>query len=118
MDKQYPLIIVFYLDAELMKEQQVINRFAESINMMLVSKEANAIALFLPTKGEERVECINPVIMAEADMVKINQMVEDIKKSFDIGASIDLPDEEITIDDNSCTCNGADCECKNVESND
>lgn len=118
MDKQYPLIIVFYLDAELMKEPQVINRFAESINMMLASKEANAIALFIPTKGEERVECINPVIVAEADMAKINQIIEDIKKSFDINAKIDLPNEEIIIDENSCTCNGSECQCKKPESND
>lgn len=112
MEKQYPLIIVFYLDAELMKDRQLISGFAESVNMMLASKTPNALAFFIPTTGEERVECINPVIVAEADMEKINQMVADIKKSFDIGASINLPDEEIIIDDNSCTCNGADCQCK------
>jgi len=108
MEKGYPLIIVFYLDAEMMKVPEIISPFAESVNNMLAHKEANALAFFIPTKGEERVECINPTIMAEADMEKINQMVEDIKESFAVGLDIDVPDEEIELD-HKCDCEGG-CE--------
>ena len=81
---------------------------------MLAHKNANALAFFLPTKGEERVECINPSIIAEADMVKINQMVEDIKNSFAIGMEIELETEEVELDTKPCDCGnnpGGDCKC-------
>jgi hypothetical protein len=95
MKESYPLIIVFYLDADMMKVKEIIQPFADSVNTMLAHKNANAMAFFIPTKGEERVECINPSIVAEADMAKINEMVEDIRKSFAIGEDIDVSDEEI-----------------------
>lgn len=114
MKENYPLIIVFYLDAEMMKVKDIIQPFADSVNNMLAHKNANAMAFFIPTKGEERVECINPVIMSEPDMEKINKMVEDIKESFSIGADIDVVDEEIELDEKPCDCGnnpGGNCKC-------
>jgi hypothetical protein len=104
MEKQYPLIIVFYLDAELMANPQIIKPFADSVNDALAKRKANAMAFFIPTKGEERVECINPVMVKEADMAEINKMVEDIKASFSVGVDINVPDEEITLDEKPCDC--------------
>jgi len=106
MEKQYPLIIVFYLDADIMKMREIIQPFVESVNQMLHQKEANALAFFLPTKGEERVECINPVVIKEADMNKINELIEDIKKNFSVGVDIGVKDEEIIItsDEKPCEC--------------
>lgn len=105
MENQYPLILVFYLDSEMMKVKEIIQPFAESVNFMLAEKNSNAMAFFIPTKGEERVECINPSIVAEADMSKINQMVQDIKEQFAIEAVV----EEET-KNNPCKC-GGDCKC-------
>ena len=113
MDKQYPLIIVFYLDADMMKQAEIIKPFAEAVNQMLAHKEANALAFFIPTKGEERVECINPVIMKEADMEKVNKIIEDIQKNFMV--DIDVPDQEITLDAKPCDCGknpDGTCQCK------
>jgi hypothetical protein len=127
MKESYPLIIVFYLDAEMMKIKEIIQPFADSVNTMLAHKNANAMAFFIPTKGEERVECINPSIVAEADMAKINAMVEDIKKSFAIGEElnvddVDMTDEEIveelakisqSLNKKPCDCgNNSDGKCK------
>ena len=99
MTESYPLIIVFYLDAEMMKVKEIIQPFAESVNTMLAHKNANAMAFFIPTKGEERVECINPSTVAEADMAKINEMVQDIKKSFAVGEDLNFLDEDIEMTD-------------------
>ena len=113
MEKQYPLIIVFYLDAELMSNPQIIKPFADSVNDALAKRKANAIAFFIPTKGEERVECINPIMVKDADMAEINKMVEDIKASFSIGVDINVPDEEIILDEKPCECgDNLDGECK------
>lgn len=97
MEQQYPLILVFYLDAELMKNSQIIQPFVDSVNKVLAQKKANAIAFFMPTKGEERIECINPMLVKEPDMAKINALVEDIKKNFSIGEDLPIPDEEIDL---------------------
>ena len=78
MEKDYPLIIVFYLYEDMMRQPDIIQPFAESINNLLAAKNANAMAFFIPTKDNERVECINPMIVKEADMDKINKMVQDI----------------------------------------
>lgn len=111
VNKNYPLIIVFYLDAEMMRVREIIEPFANSVNDMLAAKKANALAFFMPTKGEERVECINPLIMKEADMEKVNQIIEDLKKSFDIAAKMDsISDSEIT-PDKPCDCTDGKCNC-------
>jgi hypothetical protein len=101
MEKNYPLIITFYLDAEMMKEKDIIVPFTESINEMLAKKESNVLAFFIPTNGEERVECINPTIVSTADMEKINKMVEDIKENFSIGVEMDIPKQTQKIEGKS-----------------
>ena len=102
MKKEHPLIIVFYLDRAMMMQRDIIQPFAESVNQMLLQKEANALAFFMPTEGEERVECINPAIMKEADMDSVMKIVEDLKKNFMV--DIDVPDQEITLDEKPCVC--------------
>lgn len=89
MEKGYPLMLVFYLDREMMMNPDIIQPFANSVNDALSQREANAMAFFIPTDGEERIECINPVQVAEADMERINKIVEDLTKNFDVGQGAD-----------------------------
>ena len=104
MEKNYPLIIVFYLDGEMMKEREIIGPFVEAVNNMLHQKEANALAFFLPTSGEERIECINPVLVNPTDMEKINKIVEDIKENFSVGVEMEVPEEIQAIETKPCDC--------------
>lgn len=90
IEKGYPLILVFYLDREVMMQGDIIKAFADSVNNAIAQREANCMAFFLPTDGEERIECINPVMMHEADMEKVNQMIQDLAKNFDVGQGADL----------------------------
>jgi cold shock CspA family protein len=89
MKAEFPLIIVFYLDRQMMQNGEIIQPFAESVNMALSERNANAMAFFIPTDGEERVEVINPIQIEEVEMAKINKLVEDIKNNFDIGQDKD-----------------------------
>jgi hypothetical protein len=95
----YPLVIVFYLDAETMAIREIMQPFVDSVNEMISRKNSNVLAFFLPTVGEERVEVLNPTVIPLVDMEKINKVIEDIKTNFSIGENIDMPDTEITIDD-------------------
>lgn len=103
MNEGYPLLIVFYLDREMMKNGKIIGPFAESVNAALTERNANAMAFFLPTDSEERVECINPIQVEETEMEKINKIIEDIKTNFDIAQGADEnkddPSNEIEIGD-------------------
>jgi hypothetical protein len=101
-ETQYPLILVFYLDAELMRNREIMQPFAEYVNDMIEVKKANIMAFFLPTNDNERVECINPIMMAEPDMERINSMIEEIKVQFSIGMEKDMEFNtgEITPDNN------------------
>lgn len=87
--KQHPLVLVFYLDREMMKNHEILKAFAESINHMINYKDMNAIALFIPTDGEERVECINPVVVPKLEMEKVTKIIEDISKQFSVGNKLD-----------------------------
>lgn len=110
--KQHPLIIVFYLDGEMMRNPQIIQPFSNAVNDMLFKKDANALAFFIPTDGDERVECINPIVVPEVEMEKINKIIEDIQKNFSIGDGLDMDIEEPLY--NPCACgdnpDGA-CQC-------
>ena len=113
--ENYPLILVFYLDSELMRNKDIILPFTEAVNQTLAIKNANAIAFFIPTKGEERVDCINPKIIEPTDMEKINKMVEEIKLNFSIAPDMDIPNEEITTDSKPCECGDnpdGNCKCE------
>lgn len=97
--KQHPLVIVFYLDREMMKQKEILQPFAGSINQMINQKKLNAIAFFLPTDGEERVECINPVVTPKVEMDKIEKIISEIKTQFSVGEKLEnIPNEDIELD--------------------
>ncbi len=114
MENNHPLILVFYLDAEMMQNPQIIQPFAESVNYMIEQKNANMMAFFLPTKGEERLECINPVMLSEPDMEKLQKMIKDIQEQFSVGVDMDIMGEEIGVENKPCEC-GGNCKCESNE---
>mgnify|MGYP003644409735 CR=1 FL=1 len=85
MEKTTPTTLVFYLDRELMTNADIFIPYSEFINELLASKSDNMIAIFIPTDGEERVECINPVMYKEPNMDKFNKIIDDIKANFQLG---------------------------------
>lgn len=91
----YPLILVFYIDRDTMRNPQIVQPFVDSVNDMLHEKDANAMAFFLPTDGDERIECINPKVIEPVEMGRINKIVEDLTKSFDMGPKNDDDDIQI-----------------------
>lgn len=91
-----PLVLVFYLDREMMEQTELFSQFTKSINSIIEYKKANMIAIFLPKSEDtdERVECINPAIATEEQKENINKLIEDIKVKFSINTKFDdVPDE-------------------------
>jgi hypothetical protein len=91
MNENQPLILVFYIDKTTITTPEIIQPFINSVNEMVERKNANIITFFVPAAEgtHERIEAINPIMVAPAEMDKINKIVEDIKRSFDIGQGAD-----------------------------
>lgn len=83
MEKGYPLMLVFYMDRELMASE-VMSQIAMSVNDAIALRDANAMAFFVPTDGEERIEQISYINDKIIDMNHVNKLVDDIKESFTI----------------------------------
>lgn len=92
-NNEHPLILVFYLDRDMMNNPQIIQPFADSVNNILAQKDANAMAFFLPTDDKERIECINPKQVEPAEMDRINTIVNDLVKNFDMGNNLNEEEE-------------------------
>ena len=99
--KETPLILVFYIDVDTIKNIDIIQPFVKSVNEMIENKKENIMAFFLPTNGEEKVECINPIIATPEQIEKIDLMVEEIKNNFSVGSKMDELDIEITPENNN-----------------
>ncbi len=119
--KETPLILVFYIDREMISDMVLINPFIESVNKLIEDKEANILAFFVPCDYQnERIEVLNPVLLQEPELDKINALIEDIRDKFSIGASIDYPEDEIEIPteeikNKECVCGNnpnGNCKCE------
>lgn len=88
-NNEYPLVLIFYLDRELMKQNDIINDFSKAVNADIIRRKVNIMAYFIPTDDNERVECINPLIATDEEKVTIKKLIDDISKSFDIGQGAD-----------------------------
>jgi len=86
----YPLITVFYIDKSYL-DSDFLSSYSTMVNNLIIEKNANMLAFFVPTDGESRIECINPTVVSKSDMSKINKIIEDIKVNFSV--------EDINIDE-------------------
>ncbi len=98
MNEKHPLILVFYIDKSTIMTPEIIQPFINSVNEMVERKNANIMTFFVPAADgtAERIDCINPIMVAPAEMDKINKMVDDIKRSFDIGQGADAEFNEFS----------------------
>ena len=58
-------------------------------------KEANMMAFFLPTDGEERIEIVNPIQVESTEMERINNIVNDLVLNFGMNSKEDDKSNEL-----------------------
>ena len=85
---------MFYLNRELLQQPEIAGPFAQMINEIIITRDANAVALFMPTDMEEKVECINPQILSPEQSSKVDSLIEKIEKDFQIGNTDELIDKK------------------------
>lgn len=85
MSKEQPMVIVVYMDRNVMVDQKSMAIISKEIQGAFEAKGGNTVTLFVPTDGQEKIECINPAIATEEQISKINDMIDDISKTYDVG---------------------------------
>lgn len=81
---KHPIILAFYLNREMLVNRELTNEYVNSVNDMIKTKGYNVMAFFMPTDGDDRLECLNPLVMTEELKSEVYPIIEDIQKSFDI----------------------------------
>lgn len=92
MSKEQPMVIVVYMDRYVMTDEESMKLISREIQLAFEEKGGNTVTLFVPTDGTERIECINPVIATEEQIERINKLIEDVEKSFDLGHDLSKDD--------------------------
>jgi hypothetical protein len=81
-----PLILVFYLHESNFVNQEAIKLYSENVKNYFDENGDNVRLFFMPTSGEERIECINPVYITEkTEIEKLNTLTEEVEKLFQVG---------------------------------
>jgi len=95
-ESTYPLVLVFYVDRQVMSNRPLMDQFSQSVNHLIEAKNFKVMAFFLPTDDVERIECINPIIAPPEQMERVNKLINDISVNFGIDGEKLTPDETIT----------------------
>lgn len=83
--KEQPLILVFYMFTETLTQDGLMEIVTKNVETLLNDKGVDAAVFYVPTDEYERIECINPAIATEAQMDRINKIIDDIAVATDIG---------------------------------
>lgn len=79
---QQKLILTFHIPSYV--EIDTANRMREDMNEYVLthfSVDDLPLMFYMPTDGEARVECINPVVLNEEQFKQYDQIITDIKNS-------------------------------------
>jgi len=81
-----PLILVFYLHESNFVNQEAIKLYSENVKNYFDENGDNVRLFFMPTSGEERITCINPVYITEkTEIDKLNELTEKLEEMFQVG---------------------------------
>jgi hypothetical protein len=78
------LIIVFYLHSSTFESQELIQSYSDGVTAGMEKVGIKGMYFFLPTEGEDRIDCINPRLVTEKEFADTRIKLELIKKMFDI----------------------------------
>lgn len=78
-----PLFLVFYLSRDLFTNKQLVAAYGDNVKKYLDDKGDNVRLFFMPTDGEEKIVCINPLYIETKDEYdKINTLIEELESQL------------------------------------
>ncbi len=84
--KDEALILVFYLDQSNFVQQDLLKAYSENVKRYFDDNGDNVRLFFIPTKGQEKIECINPVYLTDrSEIDKLNDLISKLEEMFQVG---------------------------------
>jgi len=84
--KDEALILVFYLDQSNFVQQDLLKAYSENVKRYFDDNGDNVRLFFIPTKGQEKIECINPVYLTDrSEIDKLNDLTSKLEEMFQVG---------------------------------
>ena len=84
--KDEALILVFYLDQSNFVQQDLLKAYSENVKRYFDENGDNVRLFFVPTNGQEKIECINPVYLTDrSEIDKLNDLTSKLEEMFQVG---------------------------------
>lgn len=84
--KDEALILVFYLDQSNFVQQDLLKAYSENVKRYFDDNGDNVRLFFIPTNGQEKIECINPVYLTDrSEIDKLNDLTSKLEEMFQVG---------------------------------
>ena len=84
--KDEALILVFYLDQSNFAQQDLLKAYSENVKRYFDENGDNVRLFFIPTNGQEKIECINPVYLTDrSEIDKLNDLTSKLEEMFQVG---------------------------------
>jgi len=84
--KDEALILVFYLDESNFSQQDLLKAYSESVKRYFDENGDNVRLFFIPTKGQEKIECVNPIYLTDrSEIDKLNDLTSKLEEMFQVG---------------------------------
>lgn len=84
--KDEALILVFYLDQSNFVQQDLLKAYSENVKRYFDENGDNVRLFFIPTNGQEKIECVNPVYLTDrSEIDKLNDLTSKLEEMFQVG---------------------------------
>ena len=83
-----PLILVFYIDRDTLSRSKIRETYMSGVSKYFDDLKIQSAIFFMPTTGDERIECINPKYIEDKNEIeKLKKVLVDVERIFQIQSS-------------------------------
>ena len=78
------LLLVFYLHSSTFETPEIVEAYTDGVKAGMDKVGIKGMYFFLPTEGEDRIDCINPRLVTEKEFADTKEKLDRIQKLLDI----------------------------------
>ena len=78
------LLLVFYLHSSTFETPEIVEAYTDGVKAGMAKVGFKGMYFFLPTEGEDRIDCINPRLVTEKEFADTKEKLDRIQKLLDI----------------------------------
>jgi hypothetical protein len=78
------IILVFYMDREMYENKELLNEYSQGVMKGMERIGLKGMFFFLPTDGEERIDCVNPKLVDAKAFEETKEKLQRLSMALDI----------------------------------